>query len=107
MFVSAIQLNLSNHSFGFSVSVPLNFASFTKLPSLGIYSPLIFIPVKTFTNAATFESNPPRLLLFSELPLPPGDPPGLPPSGGPPAFPPPNPPPNPGGKFWVLSNPNP
>src|SRR6266540_4143198 len=107
MFASAIRLNLSNHSFGFSVSVPPNSPGFTKLPSLGACPPPIFIPVKTFTSAATFGSNPP------ELPPPPGGPPG--PPGGPPGFPPgfpppkppPNPPPNPGSGFWVLLNPNP
>src|SRR6266542_4316593 len=95
MFASAIRLNLSNHSFGSSVSVPPNSPGFTKLPSLGAYPPPIFIPVKAFTNAATFGSNPPG------LPPPPGGPPG--PPGGPPGFPPPNP----GGGFWVLLNPNP
>src|SRR6266542_775482 len=107
MFTSAIRLNLSNHSFGSSVSVPPNSPGFTKLPSLGAYPPLIFIPVKAFTNAATFGSNPPG------LPPPPGGPPE--PSGGPSGFPPgfpppkppPNPPPNPGGGFWVLLYPNP
>ncbi len=93
MFASAIQLNLSNYSFGSSVSVPPNSASFTKLPSLGVYPSLIFIPVKTFTNAVTFRSNPPG---FPE-PLPGG--PSSGPPGGPPGFPPPNPPPNPGGRF--------
>src|SRR6266540_2645288 len=102
MFASAIQLNLSNHSFGSSVSVPSNFPGFTKLPSLGIYPPSpIFIPVKAFTNAATFGSSPPGLM----LPPPPGGPPGFPPRF--PPKPPPNPPPNPGGGFWVLLNPNP
>src|SRR6266498_3634438 len=110
MFASAIRLNLSNHSFGSSVSVLPNSPGFTKLPSLGAYPPPpIFIPVKAFTNAATFGSNPPGLM----LPPPPGGPPG--PPGGPPGFPPgfpppkppPNPPPNPGGRFWVLLNPNP
>src|SRR6266542_2865203 len=107
MFASAIRLNLSNHSFGSSVSVPPNSPGFTKLPSLGAYPPPIFIPVKAFTSAATFGSNPPG------FPPPPGGPPG--PPGGPPGFPPgfpppkppPNPPPNPGGGFWVLLNPNP
>src|SRR6266540_5437312 len=102
MFASAIRLNLSHHSFGSSVSVPPNSPDFTKLPSLGAYPPPIFIPVKAFTSAATFGSNPPRL-------PPPGGPPG--PPGGPPGFPlpkpPPNPPPNPGDGFWVLLNPNP
>src|SRR6266542_2204213 len=104
MFASAIQLNLSNHSFGSSVSVPPNSPGFTKLPSLGAYPPPIFIPVKAFTSAATFGSNPPG------LPPPPGGPPGGPPGfppGFPPPKPPPNPPPNPGGGFWVLLNPNP
>src|SRR6266542_3250278 len=106
MFASAIRLNLSNHSLGSSVSVPPNSPGFTKLPSLGAYPPPIFIPVKAFTKAATFGSNPPG------LPPPPGDPPG--PPGGPPGFPPgfppkppPNSPPNPGCGFWVLLNPNP
>src|SRR6266542_4080947 len=111
MFASAIQLNLSNHSFGSSVSIPPNSPGFTKLPSLGVYPPPIFIPVKAFTKAATFGSNPPG------LPPPPGGPPG--PPGGPPGFPPgfpppkptpnppPNPLPNPGSGFWVLLNPNP
>src|SRR6266498_3210688 len=94
MFASTIRLNLSNHSFGSSVSVPPNSPDFTKLPSLGAYPPPIFIPVKAFTNAATFGSNPPRLIL-------------PPPSGSPPEFPPLKPPPNPGGGFWVLLNPNP
>src|SRR6266540_7014726 len=58
IFASAIRLNLSNHSFRSSVSVPTNSAGFTKLPSLDAYPPLIFIPVKAFTNAATFESSP-------------------------------------------------
>ncbi len=109
MFASAIWLNLSNHSFGSSVSVPPNSPDFTKLPSLGAYPPPIFIPVKAFTNAATFGSNPLGLLMFAGLPPPSGGPPG--PPGGPPGFPPPkpppNPPPNPGGRFWVLLNPNP
>src|SRR6266540_3803477 len=105
IFASAIRLNLSNHSFGSSVSVPPNSPGFTKLPSLGAYSPPIFIPVKAFINAVTFGSNPPGLL-FPGLPPPPGGPPG-PPPGGPPGFPPPKPPPNPGGGFWVLLNPNP
>src|SRR6266542_772607 len=100
IFALAIRLNLSNHSLGSSVSVPPNSPDFTKLPSLGAYPPPIFISVKTFTNAATFGSNPPGLL-FPGLPPPPGGPPG-----GPPGFPP-NPPPNPGGGFWVLLNPNP
>src|SRR6266542_4345057 len=113
MFASAIWLNLSNHSFGSSVSVPPNSPGFTKLPFLGAYPPPIFIPVKAFTSAATFGSNPPGLM----LPPPPGDPPGPPggPSGFPPPKPPPNPspnpppnpPPNPGGGFWVLLNLNP
>src|SRR6266542_2293685 len=103
MFASAIQLNLSNHSFRSSVSVPPNSASFTKLPSLGTYPLPIFISVKAFTNAAIFGSNPPGLL-FPGLSPPPGGPPGPP---GPPGFPSPNPPPNPGGEFWVLLNPNP
>src|SRR6266542_1719050 len=81
MFASAIRLNLSNYSFGSSISVPPNSASFTKLPSLGAYPPPIFIPVKAFTNTAIFGSNPPELL-FPRLPLPPGGPPGGPP--GPP-----------------------
>src|SRR6266498_1847455 len=112
MFASAIRLNLSNHSFRSSVSVPLNSPGFTKLPSLGTYPPPIFIPVKAFTKAATFGSNPPGLI-FPGLPPPPGDPPGGPPGGppgDPPGFPPkppPNPPPNPGGRFWILLNPNP
>src|SRR6266498_2675735 len=76
MFASAIQLNLSNHSFGSSVSVPPNSPGFTKLPSLDAYSPPIFIPVKTFTKAATFGSNPPGLLIFAGLPPSPGGPPG-------------------------------
>ncbi len=108
MFASAILLNLSNYSFRSSVSVPPNSPGFTKLPSLGAYPPPIFIPVKAFTNAATFGSNPPGLI-FPGLPPPPGGPPG--PPGGPPGFPPgfspPKPPPNPGGRFWVLLNPNP
>src|SRR6266542_1468782 len=90
IFASAIRLNLSNHSFGSSVSVPPNSPDFTKLPSLGAYPPSIFIPVKAFTSAATFGS------------VPPGGPPGFPPG-----FTPPKPPPNPGGGFWVLLNPNP
>src|SRR6266542_3563274 len=101
MFASAIRLNLSNYSFGSSVSVPPNSPSFTKLPSLGAYPPPIFIPVKAFTKTATFGSNPPRLLLFPRFPPPPGGPPG-PPGGSPgfpPGFPPPKPPPNPGGRF--------
>src|SRR6266498_2750901 len=112
MFASAIRLNLSNHSFGSSVSVPPNSPGFTKLPSLGAYPPPIFIPVKAFTNAATFGSNPPGLL-FPGLPPPSGGPPGPPGSSPgfpplkPPSNPPPNPPPNPGGRFWVLLNPNP
>src|SRR6266540_3724653 len=77
-----------------------------KLPSLGAYPPPIFIPVKAFTNAATFGSNPPGLPPPGGLPGPPGGPPGFPP-GFPPPKPPPNPPPNPGGGFWVLLNPNP
>src|SRR6266540_2734210 len=109
MFASAIRLNLSNHSFGSSVSVPPNSPGFTKLPSLGAYPPPIFIPVKAFTKAATFGSRPPGLLMFAGFPPPPGGPPG--PPGGLPGFPPPkpslNPPPNPGGGFWVLLNPNP
>src|SRR6266540_1964125 len=106
MFASAIRLNLSNHSFGSSVSVPPNSPGFTKLPSLGAYPPLIFIPVKAFTNAATFGSNPPGLI-FPRLPppggplRPPDGPPGFPPRFPPPK-PPPNPPPNPGGGFWVF-----
>src|SRR6266540_4278209 len=110
MFASAIRLNLSNHSFGSSVSVPPNSPGFTKLPSLGAYPPPpIFNPVNAFTNAATFGSNPPGLM----LPPPPGGPPGPPggPPGFPPGFPPPKPPPNPppipGSGFWVLLNPNP
>src|SRR6266508_1283604 len=99
MFASAIRLNLSNHSLGSSVSVPSNSPGFTKLPFLGAYPPPIFIPVKAFTKAATFGSNPPG------LPPPPGGPPGFPPRF--PPKPPPNPPPNPGGGFWVLLNPNP
>src|SRR6266498_6000702 len=75
IFASAIRLNLSNHSFGSSVSVPPNSANFTKLPSLGAYPLLIFIPVKAFTNAATFGSNPPGLL-FPGFPPPPSGPPG-------------------------------
>src|SRR6266540_1987206 len=99
MFASAIQLNLSNHLFGSSVSVSPNSPGFTKLPSLGAYPPPpIFISVKAFTNAATFGSNPPGLM----LPPPPGGPPGFSPPK-----PPPNPPPNPDGRFWVLLNPNP
>ncbi len=100
MFASATQLNLSNYSFRSSVSVPPNSVSFIKLPFLDAYPPPIFIPVNAFTKAATFESNPPRLLLllFSGLPPSPGGPPG-PPSGGPPRFPPPKPPPNPGRRF--------
>src|SRR6266540_3408604 len=86
MFASAIRLNLSNHSFGSSVSIPPNSPGFTKLPSLGTYPPPIFIPVKAFTKAATFGSNPP---------------------GCPPGFPPLKPLPNPGGRFWVLLNLNP
>src|SRR6266498_2098667 len=89
MFASAIRLNLSNHSFGSSVSVPPNSPGFTKLPSLGAYPPPIFIPVKTFTKAATFGSNPPGLLFPGLPPPPPGGPPG--PPGGPPGpsrFPP-------------------
>src|SRR6266540_5368290 len=105
MFASAIRLNLSNHSFGFLVSVFPNSPSFTKLPSLGAYPPLIFIPVKAFTKAATFGSKLPGLL-FPRLPSLPGGPPD-PLPGGPPGFPPPNPPSNPGGGFWVLLNPNP
>src|SRR6266542_3425427 len=109
MFASAIRLNLSNYSFGSSVSVPPNSSDFTKLPFLGAYPPLIFIPVKAFTKAATFRSNPLGLI----FPPPPGGPPG--PPDGPPEFPPrfpppkspPNPSPNPGGRFWVLLNPNP
>src|SRR6266508_3982053 len=108
IFASAIRLNLSNHSFGSSVSVPPNSACFIKLPSLGAYPFPIFIPVKAFTNAVTFGSNPPGLLLFLRFPLPPGGlPPGGPPPGGPPEFSPPQPPPNPNGGFWVLLNPNP
>src|SRR6266540_892827 len=106
MFASAIRLNLSNHSFGSSVSVPPNSPGFTKLPSLGAYPPPMFISVKAFTKAVTFGSNPPGLLIFAGLPPPPGGLPG-PPPGGPPEFPPPKPPPNPGGRFWVLLNPNP
>src|SRR6266540_6924948 len=110
IFASAIQLNLFNYSFGSSVLVLPNSPGFTKLPSLGAYPPPIFIPVKAFTKAATFGSNPPG---FPGLPPPPGGPPG--PPGGPPGFPPPKPPPkpppnppsNPGGGFWVLLNPNP
>src|SRR6266540_5511271 len=64
MFASAILLNLSNHSFGSSISVPSNSASFTKLPFLSTYPLSIFIPIKTFTNATTFGSNPSGLLLF-------------------------------------------
>src|SRR6266498_5291118 len=75
IFASAIQLNLSNHSFGSSVSVPPNSPSFTKLPFLGAYPPPIFIPVKAFTKAATFGSRPPGWLMFAGLPPPPGDPP--------------------------------
>ncbi len=110
MFALAIRLNLSNHSFRSSVSVPPNSVSFIKLPFLGVYPPPIFAPVKAFTNAATFGSNPPRLL-FPGLP-PPGDPPELPPpSGGSPSgpfrLPPPKPPPNLGDGFWVLLNSNP
>src|SRR6266545_2607342 len=109
MFASAIRLNLSNHSFGSSVSVSSNSPGFTKLPSLGAYPPPpIFIPVKAFTNVTTFGSNPPGLI-FPRLSPPPGGLPG--PPGGPPGFPPPKPPPNPppkpGGRFWVLLNPNP
>src|SRR6266540_3071186 len=111
MFASAIRLNLSNHSFGSSVSVPPNSPGFTKLPSLGACPPPIFIPVKAFTKAATFGSKPPG---FPRLPPPPGGPPGGPPGfpppkppPNPPPKPPPNPPPNPGGGFWVLLNPNP
>ena len=110
IFASAIRLNLSNHSFGSSVSVPPNSPGFTKLPSLGAYPPPIFIPVKAFTKTATFGSNPPELLIFPRLSPPPSGPPG-PPPGGPPGFPsgfpPPNPPPNPDGRFWVLLNLNP
>ncbi len=105
IFASAIRLNLSNYSFGSSVSVPPNSAGFTKLPALGAYPLLIFIPVKAFTNAATFGSNPPRLL-FPGLSSPPDGPPG-PPPGDPPGFPLGFPPPNPSGEFWVLLNPNP
>src|SRR6266542_2738662 len=99
MFASTIRLNLSNYSFRSSVSIPLNSPGFTKLPSLGAYPSLIFIPVKAFTKAATFGSNPPG------LPPPPGGPPGPPdglpgfPPGFPPPKPPPNPPSNPGGGF--------
>src|SRR6266542_3527062 len=106
IFASAIRLNLSNHSFGSSVSVPPNSPGFTKLLSLGAYPPPIFIPVKAFTKAATFGSNPPGWLIFAGLPPPPGGPPGGPP-GFPPPKPPPNPPPNPGSGFWVLLNPKP
>src|SRR6266540_6447615 len=109
IFASAIRLNLFNHSFEFSVSVPPNSAVFTKLPSLDVYPPPIFIPIKAFTKAATFGSNPPGLM-FPGLPPPPDGPLGPPPSGPPgfsPGFPPPKPPPNPGGRFWVLLNLNP
>src|SRR6266511_3679517 len=102
MFASAIRLNLSNHSFGSSVSVSPNSPGFTKLPSLDAYPPPIFISVKAFTKATIFGSNPSGLLTFPELPPPPGDPPGFPPPK--PSL---NPPPNPGGRFWVLLNPNP
>src|SRR6266498_3475456 len=102
IFASAIRLNLSNHSFGSSVSVPSNSPGFMKLPSLGAYPPPIFIPVKVFTKVATFGSNPPGLLIFPGFPSPPGGPPGFSPG-----FSPPKPPPNPGGGFWVLLNPNP
>src|SRR6266540_1332457 len=104
IFASAIRLNLSNHSFGSSVSVPPNSPGFTKLPSLGAYPPPIFIPVKAFTKAATFGSNPPELL-FPGLSPPSGGPPGPSPSS-PLGFPPLKSLPNPGGRFWVL-NPNP
>src|SRR6266540_2721073 len=106
IFASAIRLNLSNHSFRSSVSVPPNSPGFTKLPSLGAYPPPIFIPVKAFTNAATFGSNPPGLPPPGSPPGPPGGPPRFPPVFSPPK-PPPNPPPNPGGGFWMLLNPNP
>src|SRR6266498_4059439 len=109
IFASAIQLNLSNHSFGSSVSVPPNSPGFTKLPSLGAYPPPIFIPVKAFTKAAIFGSNPPELLFPGLPPLPDG-PPGFPPRFPlrfPPPKPSPNPPSNPGDGFWVLLNPNP
>src|SRR6266540_1539517 len=103
MYASAIRLNLSNHSFRSSVSVPPNSPGFTKLPSLGAYPPPIFIPVKAFIKAATFGSNPPGLLMFAGLP-----PPGGPPGGSPgPLNPLPNPSSNPGGEFWVLLNLNP
>ena len=101
MFASAIRLNLSNHSFGSSVSVPPNSPGFTKLPSLGAYPPPIFISVKAFTKAATFGSNPPGLI-FPGLPPSPDGPPGPPPGGPlgfPPRFPPLNPLPNPGNRF--------
>src|SRR6266540_6723931 len=108
IFASAIRLNLSNHSFGSSVSVLPNSSGFTKLPSLDAYPPLIFIPVKAFTNVAMFGSNPPELI-FPRLPPPPDGPPRPPPggpSGFPPGFPPPkppsNPPSNPGGRFWYC-----
>src|SRR6266542_2074865 len=101
MFASAIRLNLFNHSFRSSVSVPPNSPGFTKLPSLDAYPLPIFISVKAFTNAATFGSNPPGLL-FARLPPPPGGPPGFSPPK-----PLPNSPPNPDGGFWVLLNPNP
>src|SRR6266498_5520475 len=45
IFASAIRLNLSNHSFGSSISVSLNSPGFTKLPSLGAYPPPLFISV--------------------------------------------------------------
>src|SRR6266542_2882436 len=109
IFASATRLNLSNHSFRSSVSVLSNSVGFTKLPSLDAYPLPIFISVKVFTNATTFGSNPPELLLFSELPPPPGGLPGPSPGGPPgfpPGFPPLKPPPNPGSGFWVLLNPN-
>src|SRR6266540_3619552 len=107
IFASAIWLNLSNHSFESSVSVPPNSPGFTKLPSWGAYPPPMFIPVRAFTNAATFGSNPPGLLFPGLLP-PPGDPSDGPP-GGPPEFPPLKPPPKPPPNPWFCDelNPNP
>src|SRR6266540_7259558 len=75
IFALAIQLNLSNHSFGSSVSVPLNSLSFTKLPSLGAVGGKIVrfsfhysINTRAFTKCRTFLV--PRFLSLSSRLLP-------------------------------------
>src|SRR6266542_3447228 len=78
LLASAILLYRSNDSLGSSASVLPNSVGLTWFDSLSTWFTPRFAPVSTFTNAATFGSNPPA----------------FPPSGG--LKPPPSPPPNPG-----------